>query len=91
MKMCSINPCSSGFGEYQCSEFQEVCEEELDDVLRENIIFELGKDNLPDDLEDIRGLIHFQPARIFAKDCGEECKNINGDMGKRYEYFGIEE
>jgi hypothetical protein len=91
MKQCDIRPSNGGFGEWDCGERCTVTEDELDETLSENTVYELGVDTLPEDCEDIRGRIHYQPSRVFAVDCGEEPKNINGDMGTRWEYFGIDE
>lgn len=45
-----------------------------------NEVYELGVDVLPDDIDDIRGLIHDQPARVFV------------EVGDGYfGYFGFDE
>jgi hypothetical protein len=50
----------------------EIWDEEGDllDAMRDAIapadLYELGVDELPDDIEDIRGRIQGEPARVFA-------------------------
>jgi hypothetical protein len=72
---CCIAPCSSSPGEYQCGESNGV-EWEDDDGLRDAMaeavsegcgeMVELGREPLPEWAQDIRGLIHNEPARVFA-------------------------
>jgi hypothetical protein len=65
-----IKPSPSGFGEYYvdgqgdawASEADLLCEMRNGD----GTLLELGKDELPKGVKDIRGHIHYEPARIFA-------------------------
>lgn len=72
-----IRPCPSGFGEFeQCAADLGDGWEDEDDLLAEcraNIeaegvseLYELGVDELPEGLEDIRGRIRNQDGRIFG-------------------------
>lgn len=66
-----IAPCASVFGKYQASEFNgDTWEDEQDllDAMRNTdfILYELGVDDLPGGLEDIRGHIHNEPTRVFG-------------------------
>jgi len=67
---CCILPASGGFGEWQAGEYGEPCDVDvLTGDIYQNIgfpVLELGVDDLPDGLEDIRGRVHNQPARIFG-------------------------
>lgn len=72
-KECRIKPSAGGFGAYEADESTGVVwddEGELLDALRDGIaaaeLYELGVDDLPDDLEDIRGRIHNEPVRVFG-------------------------
>jgi len=56
------------------------------DFLNENVVVELGVDDLPEGCEDIRGRIHCQPARVFAV----EESNIYGSGETGWTYIGIE-
>ena len=65
-----ITPCPSGFGEYQCSEYTGEYAE-ADALLadsRDNVgyIWELGQEELPDGMDDIRGAIQNEPDRVFG-------------------------
>jgi hypothetical protein len=67
----TITPCASGFGEYQQNYPNgEGWELEADLVTEmfsnEPELLELGTDELPDGIEDIRGRIHNQAGRIFV-------------------------
>ncbi|HUM37201.1 MAG TPA: hypothetical protein PLQ85_10055 [Anaerolineae bacterium] len=83
----SIQPAWSGFGEYQTSAANGEGYEDAEDILAEydgpGTRYELGVDNLPDDVEDIRGRIHNEPARVFALQHGD------GGEGSGVMYFGI--
>ena len=84
----TVTPHHAGFGEWQVGEGGElwVDTEDLLNAIREAIcttnqggdIYELGSDELPASVEDIRGRIHNEPARIFAA-------VIEGEVT----YFGI--
>jgi hypothetical protein len=72
---CLITPCASGFGEFQCGEANGVeweDDDELRDAMAEAVaegfgeMVELGRDPLPEWAQDIRGLIHNEPSRVFA-------------------------
>ena len=72
-KECRIQPCGSGLGEYQAGESNgEAWDDEGDllDAMRGGVapadLYELGVDELPDGLEDIRGRIQNEPARVFG-------------------------
>ena len=86
-KECTILPATGGFGEYQAGEFngEKFSDAEtLADALREGAgfeLFELGKEELPEGLEDIRGRIHNQPERVFG---GLDAQDVP-------HYFGISE
>lgn len=76
-KETTIRPAHSGFGMYQTGEFNGDRYADLSDLIGEAIsnvgeVFELGVDELPDGVEDIRGQIYNQPKYVFAyMDCGE--------------------
>lgn len=89
----TIQAASGGFGEYEASTEKPASadlwadEEDLLSAIRNNIsadVFELGRDELPEGLEDIRGRIRGQPARVFGY--------VEEDHGElRATYFGISE
>lgn len=70
----SIAACSGGFGEYQCNRgdagerWADIYD--LKDEMRSNSgadeMFELGVDDLPPSVRDIRGAIHNEPDHVFA-------------------------
>lgn len=70
----AIQPSPSGFGEYQCLPPNGDGWEDVDDLLTEitsqnHHVFELADDMLdvlPGQIEDIRGRIHNEPARVFG-------------------------
>ena len=71
-KECTILAASGGFGEYEVGEYNGEAFEDQDaliDAMREGAgfeLFELGKDELPEGLEDIRGRIRNEPARVLG-------------------------
>ena len=89
---CNINPCPSGFGEYQRGElvvspetsFSELSTLELkggltaiDDALIDEEFIAAG-------VRDIRGLIHNEPSRIY-------CKLEKDYDYVRVAYYGVDE
>jgi hypothetical protein len=62
-----IQPHHSGFDEWQCNcgDSEPV---ELDEIFQsiDGQIFELGVDELPEGVENILGLIHNEPERVFV-------------------------
>lgn len=75
----TIIPSNAGFGEYQTSPINgEGWEDEyaLETEMRGNAeLYELGVDELPEGVEDIRGRIHDEPGRVFA---------VVSDFGTQY-------
>jgi hypothetical protein len=72
-KECRIQRCESGLGEYQADESNgEAWDDEGDllEAMRNGVapadLYELGVDELPEGIEDIRGLIQNEPARVFG-------------------------
>jgi hypothetical protein len=72
-KECRIQPCAGGSGGYQPDgpDAQAWDDEgDLLDALRYDVapadLYELGVDELPDGIEDIRGRIQNEPARVFG-------------------------
>lgn len=67
---CTIQPASGGFGEYDVTRGDTWDDETaLFDAIIANEhdgIAELGVDDLPEGIEDIRGRIHNEPSRVFA-------------------------
>ena len=81
-----IRPWAKGFGQYEAEESDGIAwddERDLVGAIRRGIapadLYELGVDGLPDGIEDIRGRIYGEPARIFAW----------LDEHGRAQYFGI--
>lgn len=63
----TIQPAHGGFGEYQRSEINGEAWAFEADLLQEcGDIIVLGRDDLPDGVEDIRGRIHHEPQTVFA-------------------------
>lgn len=66
----SITPANAGFGEYQTSPVNGdgwADEYDLEMAMRGNAdLYELGVDELPEGVDDIRGRIHNEPGRVFA-------------------------
>ena len=70
----TIKPADSGFGEYEveanapsgADEYED--RNDLLDAIRDNVdeMYILGEDELPEDVEDIRGLIHNEPSTVIA-------------------------
>lgn len=85
MKQQRISPAHGGFGEYdQDHQFtEETTEDEVFSSLQDQglMVYELGVDELPGSVEDIRGRIHNQEGRIFAVE-------IDDDQGG-VEYFSL--
>lgn len=82
----SIKPAHGGFGEYDCSPDRGEIWADLNDLLdesRSNVgdVYELGTDELPAPIEDIRGRIHCEPPHIYAY--------LDADGSAHY--FGIDE
>jgi hypothetical protein len=76
-KATVIKRCHSGFNMWEAGEYGEGWDDENDLVneIYQNIheeIFELGVDELPEGMEDIRGRINGEPDRVFGymADCG---------------------
>jgi len=72
-KECRLQPCESGSGEYQAAESDgEAWDDEADllDAMRHAVtpadLYELGVDELPEGIEDIRGRIQNEAARVFG-------------------------
>ena len=68
-----LQPSESGLDEYQAGEPSgETWDDEVDllDAMRHGIspaeLYELGVDEPPDGIEDIRGRIQHEPARVFG-------------------------
>lgn len=70
-----IQPCPSGFGEYQCVPLNGEAWDDIEDLLAEitanhDHVYELTDEIvasvLPGQAEDIRGRIHNEPDRVFA-------------------------
>lgn len=65
-----INQCSGGFGQWQAGEYngsEWEFEEDLISAMYQSVpMFELGVDELPEGLEDIRGNIINEPDRVFG-------------------------
>jgi hypothetical protein len=84
-KECTIRAASGGFGEYEAGEYSGDAFSDqyaLIDAMREGAgfeLFELGKDELPEGLEDILGRIRNEPDRVFG---GLDSDNIP-------HYFGV--
>jgi hypothetical protein len=91
MRTCDIKPACGGFGEWDCGETYNITEEELNESRSDNTILELGTDELPNGVEDIRGLIHSQPPRVFVNVLDEFRRDIMGNETDIpvVEYFGI--
>lgn len=66
----SIIPANGGFGEWQCQPVNGegwADDYDLEAEMRGNAdLYELGVDELPPGVEDIRGRIHNEPGRVFA-------------------------
>jgi len=69
---CVILPASGGFGEYESGEYGGDLYEDSSLLVGEMYngtgfeLFELGKDTLPEGLDDIRGRIRNEPDRVFG-------------------------
>lgn len=85
----TINPCSSGFGMYQTGEYNGDQWENESDLIAEMEsnynLFELGIDELPEGMEDIRGNIHNEPTRVFGF-----IEDIGGGENEAF-YVGVSE
>jgi hypothetical protein len=86
----SITPCSGGFGEYYMGLIgsQDPYEDEAE-LLAEceqhvGSLYELGVDDLPPGVEDIRGNIHKPEGRVFAY-------LVDGADDREPRYFAIVE
>jgi hypothetical protein len=74
VKTTQITPADAGFGMYQTTGWSDEHYEliELISQIKENTayavvdIYELGVDKLPSDVEDIKGKVQDEPAKIFA-------------------------
>lgn len=85
-----ITPATGGFGEWQTSsevpgedDLHADCTDILDackDAYPQGEVYQLGKDALPEGVEDITGRIHNEPDRVFAL-------IVDGEVT----YFGISE
>ena len=88
MKFYEIKRASGGFGEWDTGERVDYSESEFDDDRNLFEIYELGEDELPAGVEDIRGSIHNQTGRIFSlvkrSPYGEDEPDV-------VRYFGVEE
>jgi hypothetical protein len=66
----AINPCSSGFGEYEMGEIGGkpwADAEELISECRQNTdVYEIGEDDLPDGLDNINNCTHNARGRFFG-------------------------
>lgn len=77
----SIKPCASGFGEYEAvADIDDVHDDA--DLLNgcEGEVYELGSDDCPDWVEDIRGKIHNEPEQVFVERSNDQ-QNVH--------YFGF--
>ena len=65
-----IQPAHGGFGEYNCVPGDFIWADKYDLLaeIASNIgqVWELGADELPDGLEDIRGRIHHEPQSVYG-------------------------
>ena len=68
-----INAAPMGFGEYQADRDGGDIYEEITDLLQSIYdsplnqgVFELGVDDLPEEIEDIRGKVHNEPEYIYG-------------------------
>lgn len=63
-----LMPCPGGFGEWQRSGEPEGLFEDPEEVIADldTTVFEIGVDALPDGIEDLRGKIRDEPARVFG-------------------------
>lgn len=73
----AITPHHAGFGMWQVGEAGEgwADEEDLVAEIAANFkgdIYELGEDEIPESVEDIRGKIYNQPSRVFALVDGDD-------------------
>lgn len=66
----SIIPASGGFGEWQTQPINGEGWADYSDLEMEmrtaGELYELGVDELPDGVQDIRGRIHNEPSHVFA-------------------------
>jgi hypothetical protein len=87
----TIKPAHGGFGEWDLDRNQSfepdgLDLQEVEQQARENVgeIYELGKDDLPEGIEDIRGSIHNEPTHVYGY--------LYEEHGETYPmYFGIDE
>ena len=68
---CTIKPASGGFGEWDIDRGEsyediEVLLSECRENLRNCRILELGTDDLPEGVDDIRGSIHNEPTHVYV-------------------------
>lgn len=91
-----IQPMWSGFGEWEArpmdlpvedlAEDVELLEQAIEEALIDypyGTLYKLGRDELPEEVEDIRGLIHNEPPHVYAIVFEEENLLVR--------YFGIEQ
>jgi hypothetical protein len=64
----SIKPCASGFGEYDAVIDADDIYDDAD-ILNgcAGEVYELGAEDLPEWVEDIRGKIHNEPEKVFVE------------------------
>lgn len=91
-----IRPHYAGFGEYNRDpnagdpypgDAEDLLIEIRNSLMEGEELYELGVDELPDAVKDIRGLIHNEPERVFAVFRPEQDPN---DFSNPVNYFGIE-
>lgn len=76
----SIKPCMAVSGEYEAIPNGDICDDA--DLLNgcEGEVYELGSEDLPEGVEDIRGKIHNEPEKVFVERSSDET---------RVSYFGF--
>ena len=77
----SIKPCASGFGQYEAiADFDSIQDDA--DVLNgcDGKVYQLGSEDCPNWVEDIRGNIYNEPEMIFVERSNDQ---------ERIRYFGL--
>lgn len=75
----AITPHHSGFGMWQvgeCGEAWADAQDLINEIAATGDLYELGEDDLPECVEDIRGHIYNQPSRVFALVNGEDIRYL---------------
>lgn len=92
----NITPAASGFGLWDAGDSNGEKWDDADELLDEirqtpgiDEVYELGVDELPEGVENIRGKINNQPGRVFAcKLIRQKGSSPDDDLIR---YFGIDE